>query len=30
LDETGALIVSMTDGERRRLISGSVRFAEMG
>jgi BirA family biotin operon repressor/biotin-[acetyl-CoA-carboxylase] ligase len=29
LDETGALIVSMTDGERRRLVSGSVRFAEM-
>jgi BirA family biotin operon repressor/biotin-[acetyl-CoA-carboxylase] ligase len=30
LDETGALIVSMIDGERRRLVSGSVRFAEMG
>jgi BirA family biotin operon repressor/biotin-[acetyl-CoA-carboxylase] ligase len=30
LDESGALIVSMADGERRRLVSGSVRFAEMG
>lgn len=30
LDETGAIIIAMTDGERRRLVSGSVRFAEMG
>jgi len=30
LDETGAIIIAMTDGEQRRLVSGSVRFSELG
>ncbi len=30
LDETGAIIIAMTDGEQRRLVSGSVRFSEIG
>jgi BirA family biotin operon repressor/biotin-[acetyl-CoA-carboxylase] ligase len=30
LDETGAIIIATKDGEQRRLVSGSVRFSEMG
>ena len=30
LDDTGAIIIAMTDGEQRRLVSGSVRFSELG
>jgi BirA family biotin operon repressor/biotin-[acetyl-CoA-carboxylase] ligase len=26
VDETGAIIIALTDGERRRLVSGSVRY----
>jgi BirA family biotin operon repressor/biotin-[acetyl-CoA-carboxylase] ligase len=30
LDETGAIVIAMKDGGERRLISGSVRFSEIG
>ena len=30
LDETGAIIIATKDGKQRRLVSGSVRFSEMG
>ena len=30
LDETGAIIIGLTDGARHRLVSGSVRFSEIG
>jgi BirA family biotin operon repressor/biotin-[acetyl-CoA-carboxylase] ligase len=30
LDETGAFIIALTDGARHRLVSGSVRFPQLG
>jgi biotin-(acetyl-CoA carboxylase) ligase len=30
LDETGAIIIALTDGARHRLVSGSVRFSGIG
>lgn len=30
LDETGAIIIGLTDGAQHRLVSGSVRFPQLG